>query len=86
MPKKNMSNELELSIRSRQHLFSGADTKASVQEKLGIPDDVGGFFGKKDVPQIYKYEGIEFHFSQEGDLVLLYKENEAGGVLLNEKL
>ena len=78
--------DLELTIRRGKHSFSCVDTKASVKEKLGIPDKVGGYFENNKVPHMYKYEGIEFHFSSEGGLVLLYKENEAGGILLNEKL
>ena len=81
-----MSKPLELTVRGAKHLFSCADTKVSVGEKLGIPDDVGGFFDNNNEPHMLKYEGIEFHFSSEGGLVLLYKENEVGGVLLNEKL
>ena len=81
----NMDKEIELSIRDSREVFSGSDTKTSVEEKLGFPDGVGGFYGQPKEPYIYKYEGIEFHFSSEDDLVLLYKENKEGGVLLNEK-
>jgi len=80
-----MANETELTIRDSREIFSGNDTKTSVEEKLGTPDEVGGFYGEENIPHIYRYDGIEFHFSSEADLVLLYKENEAGGVLLNEK-
>ena len=58
--------------------FSSADTKESVKEKLGEPDDIGGHFGKRKIPLIYKYESIEFHFDTDRTLFLIYKDNEFG--------
>ncbi|WP_044617853.1 hypothetical protein [Gynuella sunshinyii] len=81
-----MSKKLELSIRNSSYLFSNADTKASVQEKLGTPDDIGGFFGNRKEALIFKYGSVEFHFSPKGRLVLIYSENEEGMPIICEKL
>ena len=80
-----MSKKVEISINNSSQTFSGFDTKASILAKLGEPDDKGGFFGKRKVPLISKYEGIEFHFSPEGNLLLIYKENETGTAVISEK-
>jgi hypothetical protein len=83
---ENMSNKLELTISGSRHIFSCADNDVSVQEKLGDPDELVCALVDNNSPSILRYEGIEFHFSPEGGLVLLFKENKAGGVLLNEKM
>jgi len=85
MPNETMSKKVEISIKNSSQVFSGSDTKTSIVAKLGEPEDVGGFFGKRKVPLISKYEGIEFHFSPEGNLLLIYKEDETGIAVISEK-
>ncbi len=84
MPNEIMNKKVEITIKNSSQVFGGSDTKTSIVAKLGKPEDVGGFFGKGKVLLISKYVGIEFHFSPEGNLVLIYKENETGTAVINE--
>ncbi|WP_094710803.1 hypothetical protein [Hahella sp. CCB-MM4] len=77
--------ELILEIRGRVVSLSKIDTKESVKGKLGDPDDVGGFFGKRKTPLIYKYDEIEFHFDTDSSLFMIFQdqklEGQEGGIV-----
>jgi len=73
-----MIETLTLSIRNGSHTFSAVDTKGSIIEKLGEPDDIGGFFGKKKIPLIQKYESVEFHYELDGSLRMIYQLGRNG--------
>lgn len=55
-------------------------TREDLRLSLGEPDLMGGLMGKHQVPCIWKYKEMEFHFGpQKTDgLHLIYEEDEKG--------
>jgi hypothetical protein len=68
--------EVKILIGGQEHSFGLSDTKATVIQKLGEPEDTGAFSRKHPDPRIFKYENTEFHFDFENRLVLIYREKE----------
>ncbi len=54
-------------------------TRDEIRSILGDPDDTGGTSGKQ-LPMIWKYDELEFHFGKRsGDgLFLIYKDTDDG--------
>ena len=71
-----------IKIKETEVSLSSSDTRATIVEKLGEPEDIGGFFGKKKIPLIFKYDDIEFHFDIDDSLRLIYQDDKGGSVTL----
>jgi len=82
-----MSKEVKVKVKVEVAIykFTAADHRYSVQSKLGMPDGIRGCFGKRKLFLISQYGQVEFHFSPQGALLLIYSENELGELVLSEK-
>lgn len=58
-------------------------SRKELKDYLGEPDDTGGTSRKYKEPMVLKYEDIEFHFSPDDKLCLIYSEKPAGVVHLS---
>jgi hypothetical protein len=58
------------------------NTREQVKEILGEPDSMGGISRKNQIPAIWRYEEIEFHFGPKPNdvLSLIYSEDQDGNV------